>query len=254
MSYHWAIKKSGWAAGALALMLISLESLSYGNRCQPQTPSPCGADGVCRPIRSTWGYSQTRWRAWPGEPMGQQPAEAGSDIAGPDELTLPDKELPSAEQEDLRGPAKAPKVKESEESAAPEGETQDAFDINPGEVPAIPTPEPLPAFSPQSSNELPGFPSLEDTPPALPESLREVAHAQHVPRLSAFQEIPTAEPVAIPQIRQTQPIRQVDWQQAPTIRLINPASAIVVQPETETLQQAIYFEASDQENNEPINR
>ena len=43
-----------------------------GNR--PQTPPPCGPDGVCIPNIPTYGWYQTRWRTFPGDAKG--PTEA----------------------------------------------------------------------------------------------------------------------------------------------------------------------------------
>ena len=225
MSHHRALKPSCLAFGVLALLLAtSAESQSYGNSCQPPTPSPCAADGVCRPKRATWGYSQTRWRSWPGDPADPQPTPAG-DAATGDGQGLSPFELPLPKQEDLRGPAKDDK----DDAQAGDG---------PAEAPAqaLPGLDALPAFDPQGSQlEIPKTPGMDDAPPALPTSLRQAAFSPQVP----IRNLPRNSTI------KSQPVRQVNWQQNHSIQLINPASAIVSEPGVDNLQQAIYYEASD---------
>lgn len=43
---------------------------------RPQTPPPCGPDGVCIPNIPTYGWYQTRWRTFPGDPLGKTPTPA----------------------------------------------------------------------------------------------------------------------------------------------------------------------------------
>ncbi len=223
MSQHRALKQSLLAIGVLALLLAGSESLSYGNQCQPQTPCPCEADGVCRPKRDTWGYSQTRWRSWPGDPAGQQPTAAGDAAGTGDGQDLEPFELPLPKQEDLRGPAKADKEKSKD----------DAVDAPIGEIPVEAPAQALPAFDPQGSQlEYPKTPGMNDAPPALPASLQQARLAPQSP----IQNLPRVA---------TRPVRQVNWQQTQSIQLINPASAIVTSPKEATLQRAIYYEASD---------
>ena len=59
-----------------------------GNR--PQTPPPCGPDGVCVPNIPTYGWYQTRWRTFPGDAKpvvddGSKEADGdeGQEISGP---------------------------------------------------------------------------------------------------------------------------------------------------------------------------
>jgi len=244
MSHHRSLKQSGLATAVLLLLLAGFESLSYGLGTLPQTPCPCAADGVCRPSRDTWGYSQTRWRPWPGDPLSLQPTPAGGGTAGGgDEKPLDDRELPLPRQEDLRGPAKD-KAKDKAETSEP-GEAA----ANPDDEPAIllPGPGELPAFDPQGNNQeknLIELPPTEDAPPALPASLRQAALSSNMLRLTTHHQQPATRPL-VAQTIQAQPIRPVSWQQ-PSLGLINPASAIVADPAANPLQQAIYYEASDQ--------
>ncbi len=244
MSHQRLFKPSGLAtsvlaSGVLVLTLACLENLSYGNRCQPPTPSPCAADGVCRPNRDSWGYSQTRWRQWPGDPRTGRPTDAATpDLE--DDKGLPGYQTPKPEQEDLRGPAKGKKDEDAEDA----GEGEDAQ--------PLPGPEVLPGFDPQGNLE--SLPPVDDAPPALPESLRlsRSIPTRSIPSTSGVRValglsastgtsraklINPALPASLP---------PVNWKQPQAIGLVNPASAAVVQPEGEALQQAIYYEASDQ--------
>lgn len=224
MSHHPTFKLC-LAIAVLAATLAGSGSLSYGvTGCRPQTPCPCAADGVCRPKRETWGHYKTRWRTWPGEIRGEQPTEADAPTAGKE--SLPPFETPLPELEDLRGPAKDKKKSKDDKSEA-SGE---------GDKPAqlLPGPEALPAIDPQS-NQLQMQP-LEDAPPQLPESLRQSALLLNKPQ--ARQAQATAAPLQ-------SPVQPASWQQAAP-GLINPASAVVIEPEANSLQQAIYYEASDQ--------
>jgi len=233
MSHHQTFKLC-LAVAALALMLTGSESLCYGvTGCQPQTPCPCAADGVCRPKRESWGHYKTRWRSWPGELRDQQPTLTDSTTDGP-EQALPPFEAPIPEQEDLRGPVKDKKKKNRREEAD-NGVDNRATD-EPGQL--LPGPEDLedlPAFDPQGHQF--DLPTLEDAPPALPESLRQAALSMNVPQFSARH-----------QPRTTQALVHQASQQQPALGLINPASVIVLKPEANMLQQAIYYEASDQDD------
>lgn len=243
MSHFRTFKQSCLAASALTLILAGFESSSYAvgdclGGCAPQVPCPCAADGVCRPKRATWGYSQTRWRTWPGEQLGQQPTLA--DGATPDQVegeALVPFETPPAEQEDLRGPAKA-KVDRSDDEEATDEAIDGAVD-DPAVL--LPGPEALPAFDPQGNNQDDQFelPQMEDAPPALPASLRQAARSLDMLQQTTNQQPTTTQNIA------ASPVQQASWTGQPSIALINPASAIVP-PQGETLQQAIYYEASDQ--------
>ncbi len=258
MILHPTLKQSGFAFGVLVLLLTDAGSLSYGGSCQPPTPSPCAADGVCRPKADSWGHYETRWRSWPGEPMSQRPTSAGR---GPDGKAqgLAPFELPKPEQEDLRGPVKnkSDKKKKATDIPTPAIEVP-VMEIPAGEpVPDVPA-EPADAlqiFEPQSSTqpEAPGMaevPNTNDDPPVLPKSLRQAAQSLSVQSPRAQHQVRLQIPATVRPFA-SQPIKQVNWHQPTTsqasIQLINPASAIVVEPGVENLQQAIYYEASDQD-------
>jgi len=258
MSHPRILKQSGLvspmlAASVLAFSLACLESLSYGDVCLPPTPSPCAADGVCRP-NGDWGYSRTRWRQWPGDPGAPQPTPSDAETPGQDEEQgLRGYETPAPEQEDLRGPAKG---KDKDKGASSEEDEvidvlDGALDGGPAAQPLL-GPEALPGFDPQGILE--ALPPADDAPPALPESLRQSASIQGAPRQTAPMRLPIPTDRLHTNSKQTnpnsKPITQASWQQPKAIGLINPASAIVVQPEKDALQQAIYYEASDQPQNE----
>lgn len=219
MSYLQTFKMCSLALLLLVLMQLGSESQSYGDGigCHPPTPCPCAADGKCRPKRDSWGHYKTSWRAWPGEPVSQQPTlPDGADEQ--QEQGLQPFEAPLPEQEDLRGPAKDKKELEAEESS--EGALSPEADA-------------LPAFAPQGSQlELP---TLDDAPPALPASLRQSA------KLLNTQQQVAAEPLSIATVQ------PVSWEQ-PAIALVNPASGTVMQSDGAAFQQAIYYEASDQDD------
>lgn len=56
-------------AGALwsAAFATPVGAVGHGGS-RPQTPPPCGPDGVCIPNIPTYGWYQTRWRTFPGDP------------------------------------------------------------------------------------------------------------------------------------------------------------------------------------------
>jgi len=227
MSRFTTLKRRTLVASLLSAMLLSLAGTGLGNPCQPPTPSPCGADGVCRPIRGTWGYSQTRWRPWPGEPsLKPSPADADSG-AQKDGSELGPIELPEPREEDLRGPAKDPKKKANDgddadnAEAADGGEGGEVAPIEIPEIPALPGADPLPGFDPQGQQQSTPAPVFEDAPPALPPSLRDAALRMQAPQRLA---------------------RRQPSQRALAMPLVNPASAVFVAPEEESLQQAIYIE------------
>ena len=219
------------ASGVLVAMLAGSGRLSYGvTGCKPQSPCPCAADGVCRPNRETWGHYRTRWRTWPGEVSRDEPTPA--DTPSAEERTLPPFETPTPEQEDLRGPAKDKKVDEQEEASAGEADVP---------APLLPGPETLPAIDPQG-NQL-ELPPLEDAPPELPESLRQAALLLNTPH---FTQAPTDSVKMPTTVQPASPtVQPASWQQ-PAPGLVNPASTAVTGSEPNSLQQAIYYEASDQ--------
>lgn len=230
MSHQRPLTRRCIVAGALALLLASCESLSYGiTGCSPETPCPCSADGVCRPNRATWGVSRTKWRPWPGESAGMEPTpEAQAGPEGEEGVLLPF-ETPSPQKEYLRGPEKSKAEKAAEGAAEGEAAPEEA----------LPGPVELPGFDPQGRQLPPQqapleVPSLDDAPPALPQSLRQTAALMNLPTIS--QAAPAAHGV-----------QQVHWQVPTDIGLVNPATAIVTSPEEQPLQQAIYYEATDLE-------
>ncbi len=235
MLLHQTLKQSKLAAGVFALLLAVSESLSYGGACQSPTPSPCAADGVCRP-NPNWGYSQTRWRSWPGDPAGQQqPTPAAGTAPGGGEQGLEPFELPLPQQEDLRGPAKN-KDDKDEAADTPVGEFPGAGIPIPAEDPE----QALPAFDPLGNQRQ--LPQMDDAPPALPNSLRQASLSLQAPARTPHLATPATA---------LQPVRQANWQQTHSIQLINPASAIVTDSDTAPLQQAIYYETSDQGKRSP---
>ena len=134
---------------------------------RPQTPPPCGPDGVCIPNIPTYGWYQTRWRTFPGDAKGptkadlekQEAKDKEEDLGGPQ---TPPMEMegsltrerpkrgdqPSAEggpvpdrNEDIRnlpglpplpGPGEAPPAGGAAPDAAPAGESP----LGPDEAPA----------------------------------------------------------------------------------------------------------------------
>ena len=240
MLLHQTLKQSKLAAGIFALMLAVSESLSYGGACQSPTPSPCAADGVCRPSPN-WGYSQTRWRSWPGDPTGQrQPTPADGTTPGGGGQGLEPFELPLPQQEDLRGPAKN-KDDKDEAADTPVGEFPGAEIPGAGiPIPAEDPEQALPAFDPLGNQRQ--LPPMDDAPPALPNSLRQASLSLQAPTLMPRLTTPATA---------TQPVRQANWQQTHSIQLINPASAIVTDSATSPLQQAIYYEANGQSKTSP---
>ena len=141
---------------------------------QAPTPCPCAADGSCSPNRASWGYSETRWRPWPGDPTTQTQDESEAPLG--DAVELPTLDLPDPGKEDLRGPEK----KKKEKAAKKEDETPMSL---PGAdiFPEIDN-EGFPAFEPQGNQPL--GPYQDDAPPALPGSLQQAARQQPAVRRS----------------------------------------------------------------------
>jgi len=202
------------AAFLLAAMHVG-DAVALDENRPASTPS-CVADGTCRPKRESWGHFHTRWRPWPGDPAPQQ---ITPDATLPsDGRRLAPFQRPEATQEDLRGPAKPPKVKSpSEENDQPPQALPDA------EV--LPEIDP---FGPQGG--LPASPTRNDTPPVLPASLRQISrtHRGALPRPPQFSSRKRA-------------VVQANLEKRTLIRLINPAAAIVDRP-TAALKTANYVE------------
>jgi len=166
MAYRNQIKRFS-ATGFATLLILAIfsgttgfsDAKEAGVGCLPPTPPPCAADGVCRPNQASFGYSQTRWRPWPGDPQPEQPTLA-EDPTTEEEMRLEPLEHPAPEKEDLRGPTK------SNSFTPPEEDSSQA------------SPDPIPELDPQSS--LPALPQQEDAPPELPRSLQRFAFARQL--------------------------------------------------------------------------
>jgi hypothetical protein len=113
------------------------------------------------------------------------------------------------------------------------------------------TPEPQAGEATPAAFHAPNLDS-DDAPPALPASLQGVGSASVPPQVwnqqapaAALAQPASVRPRALPPARD----RDVVPASAQTplgIQLINPASAMAVDPGSAGLQQAIYFEASDE--------
>jgi len=148
-------------AALLSLVVFSVatgfsDAKGAGVGCLPPTPSPCAADGVCRPNQASFGYSQTRWRPWPGDPKPELPTPAEDQVAE-EEMKLEPFQRPAPEEEDIRGPTK------TKSFTPPEEDSSQAL------------PDPLPEADPQSS--IPALPLQDDAPPELPQRLRKFVSA-----------------------------------------------------------------------------
>jgi len=169
-------KKCFFAARFVALLGFVVFSATTGLSdargagvgCLPPTPSPCAADGICRPNQASFGYSPTRWRPWPGDPKPEAPTPAEDPIAE-EEMKLAPFEHPTPEDEDVRGPAK------TESFTPPEEEDSSQ---------ALPD-DPFPELDPQGS--IPALPRQDDAPPELPRRLRKFVSASRLGHLSLAQ-------------------------------------------------------------------
>jgi len=133
--------------------------------CLPPIPSPCAADGICRPNQELFGYSQTRWRPWPGDPKPEEPTLAEDE----DQTTEQEMELepflrPTPEEEDTRGPTKTKSFTPPEENSPQ----------------ALPEPEEEPFSDLDLPNSIPELYTGEDAPPELPQGLRNFASASRL--------------------------------------------------------------------------
>lgn len=249
MSQRHTIQRTGLAIAVLLLGVAGFQQLSYavGDAlcgCSPTTPCPCAADGVCRPKRTTWGHYNTRWRTWPGEQAGRTPTPADQTADEAEEIDpLGPFETPKPEQEDLRTAPKARKKKVDDDAPA-ELPGEEPAQLLPGPD-AQPEGDALPDLDP--FGQLPTVPEMEDAPPALPASLRQAAASMNMPRVATRTSVPTTKQrMNITPGMLAQPVQQVSWQPTGNMPLINPASAVRTTTEHQPLQQAVYFEASDQ--------
>ncbi len=252
------------------LVLLSVSALLFGVlmmsdtrglQHDPPTPNPCAADGVCRPS-GPWGSNKTRWRPWPGDTLGQQPTSA-DEAQEREQLRLNPYELPTPEDESLRGPKKSKRKKSRSSDEAGE-ETPEPQPVEP-----LPGEDPFEGFdlqgdvgsSRQKTSPL-AQPSREDIPPSLPSSLQGISRSSHRPSTNFSAQ--TAEqplvfagdmPGVIPaqkkpdtQAGETEPVPSEIVRTSATgtqgLRLVNPAASSVERLEREEFRQA-YFEASD---------
>ncbi len=155
-------------AALLSLVVFSVatgfsDARGAGVGCLPPTPSPCAADGICRPNQASFGYSQTRWRPWPGDPKPEAPTPV-EDPTTEEEMKLEPFQHPAPEKEDVRGPAKTKSFTPPEEDSSPA------------------LPDAIPELDPQSS--IPILPRQEDAPPELPRRLKRFVSASRLGHLS----------------------------------------------------------------------
>jgi hypothetical protein len=139
-----------------------------------QTPPPCSPDGHCVPRPETFGWYQTRWRRFPGDPYGvaPTPAEAGADVEQErEERTLGGPQLPKAAEEAQVGPPRPARSNDQRDvpAATPPAEAPPG-----GAPPAAPAEGPGPAAPPAAAprnDAAPGTQPLPDlgAPPPLGE-------------------------------------------------------------------------------------
>ncbi|BBO30724.1 hypothetical protein [Lacipirellula parvula] len=183
-----------------------------GNR--PQTPPPCGPDGVCVPNIPTYGWYQTRWRTFPGDAKGVTPDqvkkqeekdEQAESMTGPRTPTPAEEGTitrerpkragqPAAEggpvpdpNEDIRNlPGLPPLPGPGDAAPAPAGPAGPAGEAAPapaGGLPLGPAGQPAPAGTePDSggSNPLDPFGSAPPAPPWLSQSMTNPAAGELV--------------------------------------------------------------------------
>ena len=263
MSNRWNQHIRLTVACAAAVLGLSMNSAAsgVGVGCLPPTPSPCAADGICRPNRASWGFSHTRWRRWPGEPLAERPTPA-DELEADEETRLEPFERPPAEKENLRGPARTRASEDTEANEATEA-TDEAQGQEP--PPVLPEVDLMPDFDPQGN--FPILPRQDDAPPALPQSLQKASLAVRSVPLAQSQ---TAQPRQAligtealaassaekgldsqPVMRQRQQsptesyIIKAISEQAQRTRLVNPSALEVVGGH----RQAIYYESTDR----PVN-
>ncbi len=184
-----------WMASLLSLAVAALDMPNAAGAqvgvCRPGTPYPCAADGTCRPKRETFGSYHTRWRPWPGDPQ-QAVSTLDDDQTPDDKQELKGFERPTPEKEGNRAPAKTNAFQSSE--TEPETDASEAATEEQEPATDLPAEDLFPDFDDQSSYQL--LPPQDDAPPALPPSLRKFATSHQLAR------------VALPQLSQTNPVRQ----------------------------------------------
>ncbi len=242
MACRWNQTKHMAAIGLALLVGLAtvLDAQAQGPSCRQPTPSPCAADGTCQPNHDSWGYSQTRWRQWPGNPQPEQPTAVESQEVE-EEMKLKPFQRPTAEKEGIRSPAKTKSPRTASEDDAEQPEQ------------ALPE-NALPELDQQGS--LRAMPLQDDAPPALPRSLRAVALSvgnaplakgpvsrtqqpkAYVSSLSGGQSRPKTAPAHRQQALSPEHAVQAVAQQRLSANLVNPAANGV----SSGSQLAIYYE------------
>ncbi|HYO25344.1 MAG TPA: hypothetical protein VEQ85_10390 [Lacipirellulaceae bacterium] len=118
------------------------------------TIPPCSPEGVCVPRYETWGWYETRWRPFPGDPLNAPPTPADTvSPAEQDQQRLGGPQLPSPGEEEQTGPERRPT----------RGPGAGAPAVGPGAAPASPT---LPADEGAGGAVLPPADGAGVLPPA----------------------------------------------------------------------------------------
>lgn len=179
------------------------------------TPAPCTAEGGCYPNRSTWGYTQTRWRQWPGAVYNQDQQQP---TPGDEDSLLPAFDPPAPEDEDQQAPASISEEEEAASAAEEEPNDGPAVEITlpPFEEGPIDAPRPAPA------------PIRRDGPPALPFGFRsggpDGARQASMPARSRWREppleaetpsLPAADPSELSPVRTLPPVKAASRDDAP---------------------------------------
>jgi hypothetical protein len=252
---HWGKKLA-----ATIVMGLTVAGPAMAHGPHPATPCPCAADGTCYPKRDTWGFYRTNWRPAPGDNVGRTPTPAGQMDPQEIQRELPHLVRPLPEQEDLRGPAKPTRpsvttdvndVPAAGGQPPAGGQQPPAGNQLPGEegeaAPAEAQPFDgldLPGFGPQGSFQ--SLPQIEDAPPALPTNLNKALTA--LPSTSTTTRTTVVANPVRPAVS-TLPVATSNYVTPATnvqgIELSNPAARNVQKTMDQSLEQAIYLEASD---------
>lgn len=261
MSKPSTTRRGQWGKKLAATIVMGLtvagSAMAHGPH--PATPCPCAADGTCYPKRDTWGFYRTNWRAAPGDNVGRVPTPAGQ---GSQERLqeLPNLVRPLPEQEDLRGPVRPTRPSATAEGAeappAASGQQPPAEDAQaPAEgaeaAPAVAPPAgglDLPGFGPQGSFQ--SLPQIEDAPPALPTGLSRALTQMPGNSTASSKTTVMVNPVnSVRPVVRSLPVANSDYvtpvSNTQGIELANPAAKKVQKTMDQSLEQAIYFEASD---------
>ena len=146
----------------LAICAVAAPLAATAATRTPPTPPPCSADGYCQPDGRQWGYTQQKWRRWPGsDAIGKQP---GAGEIGPQ---LPGVDPPRKEAEDRTAPPPVESILPQPRRLDEEiDETDDEFaPARPGEPPRPPR-DPADRFGPPEVDDRPEF--LRDPNRATP--------------------------------------------------------------------------------------